>query len=78
VKETWAIFKFYLMDSLVPGSKPNNIAARYARFPLSSAEEVKSNVKLITDFTEKIQRKPGILQNVSVTPFKTFDSTSIS
>ncbi|XP_046451534.1 mucin-4-like isoform X2 [Daphnia pulex] len=50
-------FQVLLDGSLVPGSKSNNIAARYARFLLSNAEEVKRYQKLekVMNLWEKLQ-----------------------
>lgn len=69
IKEDWIIFKFYLMDLIVPRSKLTgpSFAALYDRFTPSSPEDKKRNHKMFTDFVKNIQRVPGILQNVSHT-----------
>ena len=68
IKESWIIFKFYLIDLIAPQSK-NSLsigaaaAANYARSTRLRPQVIKKYHKVFADFVKSVQRMPGDLQN---------------
>ncbi len=78
IKESWIIFKFYLIDLIAPQSKNSKsigaaAAANYARSTLLRPQLIKKYHKVFADFVKSVQRMPGDLQNV----FNTFQNFQI-